>query len=190
MRFARVLTALLTMGALILSLASGTAFAQDKAKKQAELNKVAAATLQEFYKKKPELKGMVEKAPGYGVFTTYGLSFGIGGAGGKGLAHDNKSKKVTYMEMAQASAGLQAGVAQTRVLIIFKDEKSLNTFVTSGWEAGAAGGAGAGAGGKQAGSGGGTSMVTDSNYFTLTKNGLQAGGAVAGTKFWKDGDLN
>ena len=185
------LTRLLTVGALILSFAGGTAFAQsDKSKKQGELQKVVAASLEEFYKKKPELKGMVEKAPGYGVFTTYGLSVGIGGEGGKGLAHDNATKKDTYMHMAQASAGLQAGVASTKVLIVFKDAKSLNTFVTSGWEVGASGGAGAGAGGKSAGSGGGSAVVADSDYFMLTKNGLQAGGAVAGTKFWKDKALN
>ena len=185
------LTRLLTVGALILSFAGGTAFAQsDKAKKQAELKKVAAASLSEFYKHKPELKGMVEKAPGYGVFTTYGLSFGVGGAGGKGIAHDNKAKKDTYMHMAQASAGLQAGIAETKVLIVFKDAKALNTFVTSGWEVGGSGGAGAGAGGKSAGSGGGDAVVADSDYFMLTKTGVQAGGAVAGTKFWKDDDLN
>ena len=185
------LTRLLTVGALILSFAGGTAFAQsDKAKKQAELTKVAAASLQEFYKHKPELKGLVEKSTGYGVFTTYGLSFIVGGAGGKGLVHDNKTKKVTYMEMAQASAGLQAGVAETKVLILFKDAKGLNSFVTSGWEVGGSGGASAGAGGKMAGSGAGNAVVADSDYYMLTKNGVQAGGAVSGTKFWKDKDLN
>jgi len=185
------LTRLLTVVALILCFAGGSAFAQsDKAKKQAELQKVVAASLQEFYKKKPELKGMVEKAPGYGVFTTYGLSFLVGGAGGKGLAHNNATKKDTYMHMAQASAGLQAGVASSKVLIVFKDAKALETFVTSGWEFGGSGGAGAGAGGKSVGSGGGSAVIADSDYFMLTKTGVQAGGMVAGTKFWKDDDLN
>jgi hypothetical protein len=38
--------------------------------------------------------------------------------------------------------------------------------------------------------GGGENLIADALYYTFTKNGLQAGGAVAGTKFWKSGDLN
>src|SRR5580765_6296530 len=95
-------TKLLTFGILILSLAAGSAFAQDdKAKKQAEVRKATQTSLEKFYKARPELKGDVEKAPGYAVFTTFGLSFLVGGAGGKGLAHDNKTKKDTFMHMAQ-----------------------------------------------------------------------------------------
>jgi len=185
------LTSVLTAVALIMSLAGGTAFAQsDKAKKQAEVKQAAAATLNDFYKNKPELKGMVEKAPGYGVFTTYGISFVVGGAGGKGVVHNNATKKDTYMEMAQASAGLQAGIAETKMLIVFKDANLMDKFVNSGWEVSGSGGAGAGAGGKTVGSGGGGGAIADSDYYLLTKNGLQAGGAVAGTKFWKDKDLN
>jgi hypothetical protein len=33
-------------------------------------------------------------------------------------------------------------------------------------------------------------FTNDALYYTLTKNGLQAGGAVAGTKYWKDKELN
>ena len=32
--------------------------------------------------------------------------------------------------------------------------------------------------------------IADASYYTLTKNGLQAGVAVAGTKYWKDKELN
>ena len=182
---------LLITGVLTLSLAAGNAFAQtEKVKKQTEVRKVTQTSLEKFYKADPKLKEQVAKAPGYAVFTTYGLSFLIGGAGGSGLAHDSKTKKITYMDMAQVSAGLQIGAAETETLIIFKSLKALEQFVNSGWEFGGGGGAQAGAGGKSAGQAGGENVVADASYYTLTKNGLQAGGAVAGTKFWKSKDLN
>jgi lipid-binding SYLF domain-containing protein len=182
---------LLTSGVLMLSLAAGGALAQtDKAKKQAEIRKVTQSSLDKFYKANPKLKAEVAKAPGYAVFTTYGFSFLIGGAGGSGLTHDNKTKKSTYMNMAQASAGVQIGASESDTLIIFKSAKAMQQFVDSGWEFGGGGGAQAGAGGASAGSGGGEHVIADASYYTLTKNGLQAGGAVAGTKFWKDKELN
>ena len=182
---------LLTAGVLTLALASGTALAQaEKVKKQAEVQKVTQTTLEKFYKANPKLKADVANAPGYAVFTTYGLSFLIGGAGGSGLAHDNKTKQTTFMDMAQVSAGLQIGAAESETLIIFQSVKAMEQFVNKGWEAGAGAEAQVGAGGKSAGAAGGANVIADASYYTLTKNGLQAGGAVAGTKFWKSKDLN
>ena len=37
---------------------------------------------------------------------------------------------------------------------------------------------------------GGGATFGQSRYYTLTSAGLQAGGALEGTKFWKDKDLN
>jgi len=181
---------LFTIATVILSLAAGNALAQDdKAKKQAEIKKVTQAALQKFYKAKPELKGEVEKATGYAIFTTYGLSFLVGGSGGKGIAHDNKTKKDTYMHLAQASAGAQVGISESETLMVFGSQKSLDDFINKGWEASGGGSVQAGAAGKSVGpaNAGGTS---DEKYYTLTKNGLQVGLAVAGTKIWKDKDLN
>ncbi|HTO46839.1 MAG TPA: YSC84-related protein [Burkholderiales bacterium] len=185
------LLSLLTAAAVSLSLVAGSALAQsEKAKKQAEIRKVTAASMEKFYKADPKIKEELAKAPGYAVFTTYGLSFIVGGQGGKGLAHNAKTKKDVFMEMAQASAGFQAGIAQTETLIIFKTAKALQQFEDKGWEASGGGQMAAGAAGKSVGAGGGEQAIADASYYTLTPNGLQAGIAVAGTKFWKDKDLN
>ena len=180
---------LITTGVLMLSLAAGSALAQtEKAKKQAEVRKVTAASLQKFYKAEPKLKEAVAKAPGYAVFTTYGLSFLVGGEGGKGVAHDSKTKKDTFMDMAQASAGFQAGISENETLIIFKSPKALAEFIDKGWTFGGGGAVQAGAAGKSAGAAEG--VIPEAQYYTLTKNGLQAGVALEGTKFWKDKALN
>ena len=182
--------ALLTASTLILAFATGHASAEtDKQKKQAEMRKVAATSLQEFYKAQPNLEADVAKAPGHALFTTYGLSFIIGGQGGKGLVHDNKTKKDTFMEMAQASAGIQAGLAESKILIIFSSAKEMNDFVNKGWVASGTTAVGAGTGKENASASGGATFG-QSRYLTLTSAGLQAGGALAGTKFWKDKALN
>jgi lipid-binding SYLF domain-containing protein len=182
--------ALITASILTLAFATGQASAEtDKQKKQGEIRKVATTSLQEFYKAQASLEADVTKAPGYAVFTTYGLSFVVGGQGGKGLVHDNATKKDTFMEMAQASAGIQAGLAESRVLIVFSSAAEMNDFVNKGWVASGTAVAGAGTGKENVSASGGATYG-QSRYYTLTKAGLQAGGAVAGTKFWKDKALN
>lgn len=182
---------LFTIAAVSMSFMTGSAIAQDdKANKQAEIRKVTQASLEKFYKVEPKIKGEVSKAPGYAVFTTYGLSFLIGGAGGKGLVHDRSTKKDVFMEMAQANIGAQVGASESETLIVFETTKGMNEFIAKGWEFGGGGGIGAGAAGKTAGGQSGGNAIPKAKYYTLTKNGLQIGGAVAGTKFWKDDTLN
>ena len=179
---------LIGLGVLSLSLLAGGAFAQDKAAKQAEVLKKTQASLERFYKEKPELKAAVSKAPGYGIFTTYGISFVVGGSGGSGVVHNNKTKHNTFMNVGGASAGLQIGASQTEVLMIFRTAEAMNKFIESGWSSGASATAAAGASGSSAGGGRGETM-RDAETYTLTKNGLEAGVAVGGAKFWKDKDL-
>ena len=176
--------------AVILSLVSGNAFAQsDKAAKQAEVRKATQTALDKFYKADPSLKAAVAKAPGYAVFTTAGISFLVGGAGGKGMAHNNKTKKDTFMAMAQASAGVQLGLSEAETLIIFQSAEGLDNFINKGWVGGIGGLIQAGAKGDSAGQAAGQATGSALSY-TLTKNGLKVGIAAEGSKFWKDEDLN
>ena len=164
--------------------------AVDKAAQQAEMKQATQSSLEKFFKKQPRIRGEVEKAPGYAVFTTYGLTFGLGGAGGGGTAHDKATGQVQFMKMAQASAGLQAGVTQKDLLIVFKSKKAYEEFVNKGWEFGGSGSISAGAGGHSAGGGAGEQSIAEAVTYTLTKNGLDVGASMEGTKFWKDKELN
>ncbi|MGE5666269.1 MAG: hypothetical protein ACM3ZD_06535 [Betaproteobacteria bacterium] len=177
----------LVTSAALVAFGLGGASAADKAK-QDEVLKAAEASLAAFYKAEPKLKAEVAKAPGYAVFTTYGLSFIVGGAGGKGVVHDNATKKNVFMDMALASAGAQIGASETRYLFVFKDKASMQNFIDKGWDASAAVAASAGTG--KTSDGGSVGTFTGGKFYQLTKTGIQVGAAAAGTKVWKDKDLN
>ena len=175
------------------ALAAAVSLAQaqgDKAAKQSEVKAKATEALQDFYKADPQLRDAVAKAPGYAVFTTYGISFGFGGAGGRGLAHDAKAGKDVFMNIGQASAGLQIGASDTRYLFVFDDARALADFIDKGWDASAAAAAGAGTGTSSANVKAGAGNFQGGRFYALTKSGLQAGAAVSGLKAWKEKDLN
>ena len=104
----------------------------------------------------------------------------------RGSAGLDPGTKPTWISRRPAP-GCRSG-RRTRYLFVFKDAKGMETFIESGWEAGGEVGAGVGAGKKAAG--GSVGEFTYGKLYSLTKNGFQAGGALAGTKFWKDKDLN
>ena len=184
------LDVLLVATALMFSLVAGPALGQDKAAKRAEVLKATAAALDKFYAKQPDLKATVAKAPGYAVFTTYGVSFIVGGSGGTGVVHDNKTKKNTFMKLGGASAGFQLGAVENDVLVIFKTPEAMQGFIDKGWDVTGGVGAGAAAGGKGGGGSQGGSAMGDIQTFTLTKTGLEAGLSIGGIKAWKDDELN
>ena len=97
---------ILSVAALSLLIgACATTSPSDKASKQAEIRQAAQQSLDKFYKADPKLQSAVANAPGYAVFTTYGLSFVVGGSGGAGLVHNNRPRPTrswTWRKRARA----------------------------------------------------------------------------------------
>jgi lipid-binding SYLF domain-containing protein len=183
----RLLTGLTTAGALLLSQA---ALGATTAEKQAELRKMCDDALAVLYKAKPEAKAAVEKSAGYGCFTSFGISFFVGGAGGHGLVVNNASKKTTYMRMGQASGGLDFGIKDYREVLVFTDAATLAQFVDKGWELAGTGTASAMAGGKGATKEDAATAGGKIQVYAMTKTGLAVGVAATGRKYWKDDELN
>lgn len=157
-------------------------------KRKTEIRQMCDDALATLYKERPALKARIAKAAGYGCFSSYGFSFIIGGAGGQGVVrHDGAD---TYMNMAQASIGLDAGAKDYREVLVFKDRKTLNQFIDKGWEFG--GQAQATAKTKNSGVSREMGEITTGpiEVYPMTKTGLQAGVSAGGRKYWKDGDLN
>jgi lipid-binding SYLF domain-containing protein len=178
-----------TIAAIALAL-TAPALASDPAAQKAELRKMCDEALVALYKAKPAAKAEVQKAAGYACFSSFGISFFVGGAGGRGLVHDNATKKTTYMNMGQATGGLDFGVKDYREVLVFKDKATLAKFVDKGWEFGGGGTATAAAGGK-----GASAEQTEISsgpiaVYPMTKTGLAIGVAAGARKYWKDDDLN
>ncbi len=163
----------------------------DKAKERKELRTMCDSALEVLYKEKPALRNQIKKAAGYGCFSNFGVTIIVGGAGGSGLVHDNKTSKDVYMNMGQASAGLDLGVKDYREVLVFHDAETLKKFVDSGWQFSSTAQATAvsseGGGQKEKTE---TSEYNPIDIYPMTKTGLALGISFGGRKYWKSDTLN
>lgn len=162
------------------------------AQKRSAIDKMARHTLAELFKAKPAVKTEIANAAGYAVFSEYGaMVLFAGGSGGSGVAVDNKTRQRTYMNVAQASVGIGAGVKDVRTVFVFKTREAFEQFVDKGWEASGQASAAAAAADKGGSAEVGQSFVNSdtTSMYQLTPTGLIAEATVAGKKFWKS-DLN
>lgn len=158
--------------------------------KRASIEWMAQGTLAEAYRLNPGLQGKVKQAAGYGVFSNRGAKLLIMSSGnGYGLVHDNRTGRDTYMRMAEIGAGLGVGIKDFRAVFVFQNGQTLNQFVNSGWDFGGDVGAAA----KTRTQGGQVSTGSSAQgieIYQFTQSGLELAATVAGTKYWKDEELN
>lgn len=156
-----------------------------------ERRQVSKETLNYLYKYAPKSKRMIKESYGYATFSNLGVNLILVSAeGGKGLAHNNKTGKNIYMNMASGGVGLGLGVKDFRVVFLFRDKKAFDNFVNSGWEANAQADAAAKASEKGGAINAAITVAPGVRLYKLTKNGLALQATIQGTKYWKDGDLN
>lgn len=155
------------------------------------VQKMKEETLAKLYAEKPETKGMIKKAAGYGVFSNIGTHiFLLAGGSGYGIVVDNSTGHGTYMKMRSVGLGLGLGVKDFRAVFIFKNKRVLNEFIEKGWEFGGQADAAAKSGDKGGAVGGEAYVESGIMIYQLTEAGVALQATIAGTKYWKDKDLN
>ncbi len=159
--------------------------------RQALVRDMETETLERLYKEAPATKKKIKDAAGYGTFANANVNLiFISAGGGYGIVVDNSTGQRTYMKMALGGLGLGLGAKDYRQVLIFKSKATLDKFIDSGWEFGGHADAAA-----KAGESGGELSVegaigSDIEVYSMTESGLALQATVAGTKYWKDKNLN
>ncbi len=147
-------------------------------------------TLDRFIAEEPLIRREISEAAGYGVFDNSNINvILVSGGGGYGVVTDNSTGKKTYMKMGLAGIGLGIGAKDYRVLLIFPKRETMMSFIYDGWEFGGHADAAAKSGDK-GGEASSQGAIGDIKAYSLTEAGLAIQATIAGTKYWKDDDLN
>ena len=152
-------------------------------------------TLERLYREKPSAEKLISGAVGYAVFSNTGINvLLVSTANGKGIAHDNKSGKDTYMNMFSAGGGIGLGIKKFSAVFVFHSRGAFDQFVEKGWNfSGQADVAATTDAESEAEVG---SMETalalqeDVTIYQMTDKGLALQATLQGTKYWQDDDLN
>jgi len=161
--------------------------------KRAEVRKQRDEILAKLYASHPEAKEKIQNAVGYGAFNNKNMNLFLLSTGhGYGMVVD-KSGKETFMAMGALGGGVGLGYKDMSVVFIFKNADVMNKFIESGWQFGGEADAAAKAGDKGAAASKEGAADTGGNLFEIyqmTDTGVALQATVAGTKYWKDKDLN
>jgi lipid-binding SYLF domain-containing protein len=184
-RLAFVVVALLAV--LVAPAALAGKKSEEKAqKKRDNIDQTAKNTLEKLLAESPKAKTLHDQAFGYAVFDATKVGVGVTGGGGTGVAVAKESGERTYMKVGTGGVGLSIGGKVYQIVFLFQDEKTFQNFVDNGWaaESQATAAAGRAAADAQA------TFTNGLAYYQLTDAGLMASADIAGTRYWKNPDLN
>lgn len=165
-----------------------------KDKQRANVRKDRDEILAKLYQAYPETKEKIRNAYGYATFNNVNINLFLLSTGhGYGMVVDNRTQKEHFMAMASLGGGFGLGAKDLRAVFIFKSAAAMKQFVEDGWQFGGEADVSAKSGergmalAKEAG------VDTGGNLFEiyqLTEAGIALQATIAGTKYWKDKDLN
>lgn len=154
--------------------------------KRMKIDETADETLKTLFADDSKAKALYDKAYGWAVFDNLKLAFGFSGGGGQGVAVAKESGAKTYMKMGTAGVGLGLGANKYQIVFLFQDSQTFDNFVNKGWQADAGATAAAGKHAAEAK----TDFSNGLAIYQLTEKGLIANVDIAGTKYWKNDNLN
>ena len=186
-----IVLAMVLLSLALISCASAPLSKSEKEQQQDSVRNMANATLTQLYAKNPAAKSEIAKAAGYAVFSDFGFKvIWLGGAGGSGIAVNNATKQETFMKMVEFQPGLGLGAAKFRLVFVFETPEAFNSFVTSGWEAGANAMASAKTKTEGGALAGAVSVSKGVKMFQLNDEGAIVGVSLTAAKYYKDKELN
>jgi len=186
-----IVSAMVLLSLALLSCATTPLSKSDKEQQQDSVRDMANKALSDLYMKNPATRDAIAKSAGYAVFSDFGFKvIWLGGAGGSGLAVNNSTKQETFMKMAEFQPGLGLGAAKFRLVFIFETLDAFNSFVTSGWEAGANAMASAKTKTEGGALAGAVTVSKGVKMFQLNDEGAIAGVSVTAAKYYRDKELN
>ena len=137
------------------------------------------AALNRVKREDPGMEQFLNKAAGYAMFPSIGkAAWIVGGAYGKGILYE-KGTMTGYVDMSQASVGLQGGAEDYSELVVFDTPEALARLKDSKFEAGANLSAVA----LKEGASSAAKFQDGVAVFTASKAGLMVEASVSGQKF-------
>ncbi len=186
----RITTVLLGVISTVLLTGCASPKGDTAMEKRLHVNDMRADAVNIFYQRVPSMRGELEKAAGYGVFSGFSTHTIIVSSGnGFGVIRDNQTGQDTYMRALKLGGGLGAGFEDIYAVVVFTDPKVMRDVLRDGW--GVTGKATASAKVGETGDAGAMVItVPGMKIYRFAKNGVMLGGAIEGAKVWPDKELN